>query len=143
MDAWFDERFGLAGGSDAHFFRRAHLAKYRIVWADDAVVKEWFPPSRLTATSILTRAYSVGNGMSMLDIEFGRPIWARLIVFGQAVLSAAKGVILLPLCAFVGKRGLVRALWHVWRAGGMLTGLAGWRFALYRKAQSATEHVAC
>ena len=33
MAQHFDERFGLTGGEDMHFFRRIHLAGHKIVWA--------------------------------------------------------------------------------------------------------------
>ena len=44
MDALFDERLALSGGSDSEFFERFAASGRRIVWADAAIVHEWFPP---------------------------------------------------------------------------------------------------
>ena len=132
MKPVFDERFGLSGGSDVHFFRRVHLAGYSIVWADQAVVKEWMPANRGTTKQNLLRAYSIGNSTSLLEVELNRSLGTRLTVLSRALVYAAKAFVLLPLGLLVGKRGFVRALWHLYRAAGMLTGLVGHRFTFYR-----------
>jgi GT2 family glycosyltransferase len=130
----FDERFGLAGGSDVHFFRRVHLAGYKIVWCDEAVVHEHMPAERATAKWILRRAYHVGNTWALLDIELGSPLTTRAALAVQSLWSAAKGIILLPLGLVLGKRGLVRACWHLCRAAGTAVGLVGVRFEQYRRS---------
>ena len=63
----FDERFSLIGGDDVHFFRRAHAAGARIVWADDALVEDDVPSERLASSRAFGRR--VGRGRS-----FGLPL---------------------------------------------------------------------
>ena len=49
LDALFDERMALSGGSDVELFRRFAAQGHSIVWADEAVVFEWVPRSRANA----------------------------------------------------------------------------------------------
>lgn len=132
MDLWFDERIGLGGGSDVEFFRRVHLAGHTIVWADRAVVEEWMPASRISVKWVLLRAYSQGNAATLLEIKLGHPLRSRLTAVGRAALLATRGLVLLPMRLALGQRGLIQSLWYVCRAAGMLSGLAGYRFAYYR-----------
>ena len=61
----FAEAFALNGGDDTHFFMRANDQGFSIVWADDAVVHETVPPTRLSARWLLMREYRRGNTLSL------------------------------------------------------------------------------
>ena len=61
----FAEALALNGGDDTHFFMRAHDQGFSIVWADDAVVHETIPASRLSARWLLMREYRRGNTLSL------------------------------------------------------------------------------
>jgi GT2 family glycosyltransferase len=128
----FDERIGLGVGEDVNFFRRVQRAGYTIVWADQAVVTQSMPASRTTARGILQRAFSIGNAHSHLKFDDWPTFAAVLAVLCEASCTFAKGMGLLPLGLFLGKRGFVRSLWHVYRAAGMLVGLMGFRYPYYR-----------
>ena len=60
MDAFFDERLALSGGSDSEFFERFAASGRRIVWADAAIAHEWVPASRVSVRWLLARAFRVG-----------------------------------------------------------------------------------
>ena len=57
----FDPELGLSGGEDSEFFGRLSKAGYRMVWCDDACVREWTPPSRTRVAWVMKRAFRVGS----------------------------------------------------------------------------------
>jgi GT2 family glycosyltransferase len=69
--AWFDERFGLSGGEDAHFFGALADAGRSYASCAAAVVYEHVPRSRVGAGYILRRA--LRNGSVNIRIERQRP----------------------------------------------------------------------
>jgi glycosyltransferase involved in cell wall biosynthesis len=132
MDALFPEHFGLGGGEDVHFFRRVHAAGHSIVWADEAVVREWVPASRLTARGLFLRACSSGNGQAWLDLEAGHALTTRLGLLREATYCVGMACIVFPLKALAGTRNLAAWLWHWGWAVGTLAAIVGYRFAYYR-----------
>lgn len=130
----FNEAMGLNGGDDTHFFMRARLAGHRIVWADDAIVVEDVPSTRVTVRWLLRREYRRGNTLSLClrDLVPSRLRWARRAVNGT--WRIASGLLLLPPSAIGGKAHAVRALRRVSLGAGYLSGLVGMRFDEY------TEH---
>ncbi len=71
----FDERLNLMGGEDTLFFRSLRRAGLRMVWADDARVREWIPAARLTRRWLVRRMvrYGVADGFIALELA---PGWA-------------------------------------------------------------------
>lgn len=57
----FDERLALAGGEDAIFFRRLQQAGYRIVFAEDARVRETVPRERACLGYLFRQEFRNGN----------------------------------------------------------------------------------
>jgi succinoglycan biosynthesis protein ExoM len=65
----FDPRFALSGGGDIVFFRAIHAAGYRIVYAQDACVRDMIPRERTTLRFLWWRWYRVGA-----NARFKRPV---------------------------------------------------------------------
>lgn len=128
----FDERKAFCGGTDTHLFLRLSKAGHRIVWADEAVVHEWNPPSRLTARWLLRRSFRVSSNWSACE----REIQPTAGVLGLRVLKAtmrlAQGITLLPVSVLGGRAAVVRALQCVSIGAGSLAGLLGWELPEYR-----------
>lgn len=132
----FHEGFALSGGSDTHFFMRARLEGRRIVWADEAVVRELVPASRVDPAWLRRRAYRRGTtlSLSLLDLQDTPVRRARRVALG--VLEVGKGVAAAAVAPFLAggggrvgvERGVDRAAFGV----GLLAGLAGRRFDEYR-----------
>src|SRR5262245_44132399 len=137
LDALFDERMALSGGSDVELFRRFAARGHSIVWADEALVFEWVPRSRSNARWILQRAFRVGAQSAFVDRHCGgRPLAAaRLLAHGGWCL--AKGTALLPVGALRGRAGAVRALRLAAFGAGRLGGLAGLQREEYRAVHGA------
>lgn len=137
MDPIFEERMAMTGGSDGHFSRRVHQAGYRIVWADEAVVHDWLPASRVNGRWILQRAYRIGTTTAFIELDihpFPKAV-ARLVSAG--CMRLIKGTLLLPLGCVLGKRRLIQYTRFICYGAGMLAGLLGARYQEYRRTHGA------
>ncbi len=134
LGALFDEEMGFTGGSDTHFFRRVHQAGFKLVWADEAVVYDWIPASRMTTHWILQRAYRYGVMTPVIerDVRPGLVTSARLLLIG--CYRVLKGILFLPLSWPLGRHLSVLYLRHIYYGAGMLGGLFGIRYQEYRRA---------
>jgi len=132
MDALFDERLALSGGSDREFFERFTGLGNRIVWADTAIIHESVPVSRLSVRWLLARAFRVG--CSTVRIERQRVPRMRSIAWllANGCWCMLKGALLLGLAALGGRAAAVRALCLVSYGAGRLHGLGGFAYEEYR-----------
>jgi len=128
----FDIRLALTGGSDADFFRRAHLAGCTIIWNDEAIVWETVPPSRANLGWLLRHAYRIGNSWSFIETNLDRTWRSRTRMLGRSAARTLRGFVLLPLVLVAGTGGLARSLWNFCYAAGLVAGLAGCRYEEYR-----------
>jgi succinoglycan biosynthesis protein ExoM len=128
----FDERMALTGGSDTHFFRRVARAGYKIVWADEAVVTDWLPASRITARWILQRGFRMGTSKVLIDMDL-RP-WPIALPFltSIGIYRISTGALLALPGLLIGKHFFMRQVRYVCYGAGLLAGLAGVRYKEYR-----------
>lgn len=136
MGERFDEELGLTGGEDTLFFARACEAGYRLVWADEAVVHEWTPPSRANAGWLLRRAYRLGNTRSLYERRAGSGPVVRAVRIAKGCGRLVQGLLVLTPAAlispFVGRQAVMKSLVLVCRGAGMLAGVFGVRHEEYR-----------
>jgi len=66
---YFDPRFGLNGGDDSDFFKRALNKDKEIFWADNAITYEEVSEEQLTLSWQLKRSFRSSNG-AMLHVIF-------------------------------------------------------------------------
>ena len=121
----FDPTFGLTGGEDRHFVRRAAQHGAHLVWADSAVAHEFVDPRRLTRRWFLRRTTRIASTAvrSELILAGGLRRRARHLVRGgyRLLTGAATGVFHLAKCdRDASFKGLVRAA-SGW--GGLLGGM--------------------
>lgn len=128
----FDERFGRSGGEDTHFFMRARLAGARIVWADEAVVDELVPASRVSAGWLVRRAYRRGNTLSLClrDLRDSWPNRGRRVV--RAGVEVLLGSARLVASVLGGRRFAIAGASQVAYGLGLASGLVGIRYEEYR-----------
>jgi glycosyltransferase involved in cell wall biosynthesis len=135
----FDDRFALTGGEDLEFFRRATNQGARIIWADDAAVEEWIPPTRANARWLLQRAYRGGNTLGQVDRDRPDVLVARAMRLIRGTGRLTQGLLLAPVAVLVPRAltvRFVRALMLIWRGAGMIAGVLGRRYEEYRKTHS-------
>lgn len=133
MEHHFDERFRLNGADDSHFFRRLARSGRKLVWADDACVREWIPNSRVTAPWLMQRAFRTGNGMAMITTDLSESAWRHVVVVSKSLVWMVIGIVAMPISAVLGKHRLVRAAQYTSYGLGLLLGVFGVQFQEYRR----------
>jgi len=128
----FDERMALCGGSDDEFFRRFDAAGHRIVWADEAVVREWVPPSRARLAWILRRAFRIGSSAALVEGRLADTPVTRRRQLAHALWCMAKGSALALSALPRGFGPCVREARLAATGLGRLAGLAGFTYREYR-----------
>ena len=135
----FDARFGFIGCEDRHFFQRVHMAGYRIVWADDAIVYEWIPAARANARWLIKRRYRIGSSVSLIERDLTPTFSALIRRILKALGSLGIGCLFLLASIFGGKVKLLRgATWMAYGLG-MLAGLLGFSYREYLSASETTR----
>jgi succinoglycan biosynthesis protein ExoM len=132
MPAPFDERKPLSGGTDTHLFRTLLTAGHRIAWADDAIVHEFNPPTRLTGKWLMRRAYRVSSNWSSTERELqpGMDVSAKRLA--KALFRIGQGVALFPVGLVAGRHVLVRSGLFVATGAGFIAGMTGHELEEYR-----------
>jgi len=133
MGSAFDERFSMTGGEDTHFFTRVYLAGHKMIFANDAVVREVIPVSRANVKWLLMRAYSNGSILSRCERDLMPSLKRRCRRFAGGVRRLVQGLcLILPGC-FLGRIVLVKGLRQFFTGLGMLAGPFGARYQQYRQ----------
>ncbi|WP_017314649.1 glycosyltransferase family 2 protein [Mastigocladopsis repens] len=135
LDKIFDERFALTGGEDSHFFMRVYRAGYKLVWADEALVYEWIPESRINMRWILQRGYLGWSRHSFCERELYPSIMVLAIRIAKGIALMIQGVCLIFPSLFLGQHVFIKALLHIYRGAGTLAGILGMRHEVYRITQ--------
>ena len=127
----FEPRFALTGGSDTEFFMRVRNSGFRMVWSNEAIVREWIPVSRANVRWVLRRAFRTGYTSALCDVRANgwRGLVARLVV---SFFRLAQGLMWFLPSLFLGKHSVVRSLWFLAKATGIWWGLFGRDFEEYR-----------
>ena len=105
-----------------------------MVWADDAVVDECIPPTRMTLRWLLQRAYRLANGRGNPELRRLEGVTRRW-VFVNGLKCLARGCVELALAVALRRGAVVRvhALLKLASGAGWLTGLFGLRFHEYAR----------
>ena len=132
LPSLFDERKALSGGTDTHFFLRAAAMERKIVWADEAIVKEWNPASRVNARWLALRAFRGGNTWATCEQEFHPSSAKRAVRAAKAFARIAHGVATFPLGLVLGRDVMLRSVQHVCNGAGSIASMAGVVYNEYR-----------
>lgn len=125
----FEERMRFTGGTDYLFFHRAIGRGLEVRWADRALVYDIVPSNRLTWKWVLQRQFRLGNTFAVSDLMQGG--WRRRVyrlAYGTARMGL--GIVMLPALAVSPYWGM-RALTHVLRGAGAVSGILGHAFEEY------------
>jgi GT2 family glycosyltransferase len=130
FDRHFDEEMALSGGEDEEFFARIVAAGFKIVWADNAIVHESVPASRLTLRWILQRGFGVGTSTAWMQLKHHSNTRIRLLAHGVYCMIKGAGLALsLPL---LGRAVAVEGLRLLSYGIGRIAGSSGYLHQEYR-----------
>lgn len=131
IDPPFDPAFGRTGGSDSLFFLHVRRAGARIVWANDAIVRETIPAARARIGWLAQRAFRVGNcGVFVERAALPLRTWAP-IRLAKTVAHFVVGLASLITAPLAGRSAALGALRHLCLACGALSAFCGFRYFEY------------
>ncbi|MCQ9388077.1 glycosyltransferase [Brevibacterium sp. 50QC2O2] len=129
-EAWFQDAFGLTGGSDAELTRRLVSEGCRIIWAANAIATEEVPQSRGTISWLAKRYRRIGG----VDFRLSTPTIfnrGRGVLLGVARVAAGAPVL---AGSWVFGRGLNAAAFRrVFRGIGYMEGAVNGGYVEYKR----------
>ena len=99
----FNPKFGLTGGEDTDFFKRAKELNISFCWCNEAIAYEYIGPNRAQVQYIVRRSFSGGNSFIRLRVE-NKGLDVRVYNF---LLSFFKLIIFFPLSPLFLLLGIV------------------------------------
>jgi len=141
----FDPAYGLTGGEDGDLLARLVNAGARIVWCDEAIVKEPVEPARLSLRWLLRRALRGGQDFARHTFtgRYGRQAATDRVRFvtraiAQLTLAVSLALVTWPFGRHRAARWLLKAAANL----GKLTVLAGWHYREYAAPRQAVAPLA-
>lgn len=142
LDVWFDEDFGLTGGSDTMFTHTLISRGARVVWCDEALAREPVPDRRRTRRWVLQRSLRKGNVWARVKMRLATTRSSRFRVRVDLTMRGGWRLIT-GLGRFL--RGLATRSLQLQARGadqmatgtGVLLGVIGYVHTEYRRARQA------
>jgi glycosyltransferase involved in cell wall biosynthesis len=132
----FEEKMRFTGGSDYRFFNLAIRKGLRVFWAADALVYDIIPAKRMTWKWVLLRQYRLGNTFAVSDtIDGGWPRRLKRLAYGAG--RTGLGLVMLPAIIVSPYWGM-RALTHVLRGAGAVSGILGHAYQEYAPQRTSS-----
>jgi succinoglycan biosynthesis protein ExoM len=135
----FDMRFNLTGGSDSHFSRRVIQHGGKVIWADEAIVKEYNPPNRLMVSWILQRAFRIAFTTTLIE----KDLYSFYIVFMRFLKACYNFflgfVLFIPFVVYYGYPGIIKSLQKMARSAGAIYALFGGHYEEYSRNTVESE----
>ena len=128
----FNEAMATTGGSDAYLTHALHQLNARMVWADDAVVTETVPASRVSMQWLLRRSYRSGLMRAYTEHDRADSSLVSLRIVAKGELMVAAGLLSAPFALPMAKHRLVKSLRRSLYGAGLVAGVFGQRYEEYR-----------
>ncbi|MEL7035751.1 MAG: glycosyltransferase family 2 protein [Cyanobacteria bacterium J06592_8] len=125
LDQVFDNRLARKAAEDTHLFMRLHKEGYRIIWANEAIVRECIPTSRTNIKWIIKRAYWGSSAYSRFERELYPSAKVQTIRFTKGCGWISLGILRMISAVFKGKHTFVQGLLNIYRGVGAVSGLFG------------------
>lgn len=119
----FDPAFGLTGGEDTEFSHRLYLAGRRLVWCDEAVVREKVGAHRATLAWIRQRSYRSGQTFFRIFVQRAPPA-PKMAWLAKKLAQLAGAVFASCAVAPVSARLRSEYAAAAWRSAGQLSAFA-------------------
>jgi len=128
----FDTRFALGGGTDTLLTRQLTQKGGKILWLDEALVKEEVPPSKVTMRWLLARSFR----RRINDIKFDFILKGKAYAYFFSYLSLFKNLIYafaFLILALLHRKHLYSSLDHFAVAGATIAAVAGFSYNEYNR----------
>lgn len=133
----FDRSLDFAGGEDLLFFRQLLDNGAKFVYAARAETTEIVVAERARTRYILKLNYRRGNTLAICDVRVRPGISVALLRAAKGLLRLSRGAAgLVPLSLTRGRRGALVAACDVAHGLGSLTGLFGFVYQAYGRADA-------
>lgn len=130
----FDEAMALSGGEDTLLTMKLRRAGHAILWCDEAVVQEWVPSSRATASWLIRRAFRGGTAYALSESIVHRSGRLRVLRVVKGVARCIQGAGRVILGALTLRLDRIVAGAQTTALGvGMVMGVAGLRYEEYKR----------
>jgi len=127
----FNPVFNFMGSSDSYFFYQAYLKGAKIVWVDEARVKEVLSKNRVDVGWIIQRSFRMG----VTDFEMKKQLGAYYSIFNSILmyilylfLFALLSILSLPLSKGIS----LKLFLQVAKAAGFIYKMAGFTYLEYK-----------
>jgi glycosyltransferase involved in cell wall biosynthesis len=127
----FEERFRSNGADDTYLFMQLYAKGYKAVWADNALVTEWVPPSRMNPKWLWKRAYRRGNGFAFCELVHNPSLATKIQRIVKGIFRFIQGVVTVIFC-FGRKATFVRGVQTACIGIGMIAGTLGVEYQEYK-----------
>ena len=131
-DGPFDPEFGLSGGSDSLFFRRAAKNGAKLIWCNESTVEEAVPPERMTFGFLKKRSFRGGQSYARIFLP-AASFLEKIFWFLKRFIYTLTAILLWPLALIFGQKYLARVTRKLFLNLGQLSVLTGRYFYEYRK----------
>lgn len=128
----FDERMALTGGSDTMLSRVLHQQGARMVWADEAIVYEHVPPSRLHVRWVLQRALRTGNTFSITEAYVDASARTQVLRLIKGLRRIIHGLFTSVINVPTGRTAVLSALALACRGVGEVAGVLNLHYREYK-----------
>lgn len=131
LDGPFDKRLMLTGGSDTLLTRSLFKEGAKIIWADEAIVKEINPPHRTCEAWLVQRAFRSGLTTVLIEKYLNTSKWDWFLRLIKSIFHILKGIILMvPFIIYYGYAGLIKGIRFIAQGSGEIYALFG---GIYRE----------
>ena len=130
----FNPDYGLTGGEDGDLLCRLAQRGARLVWCDEAVVREPVASNRLSLTWLLQRAMRGGQDFARHTFSgrYGTPIQTRcVLLFVRSLLQMVLAVVLAAMVWPAGRQHAASCLIKGAANLGKLSAFWGWHYREY------------
>jgi succinoglycan biosynthesis protein ExoM len=129
----FNKQFALTGASDDYFFREFTKKGFKIIWANDAIVYEFVPPSRINLRWLMQRSYRGGLYFTFVQLRINPGKKLVLVRVCKGILRILFGISVMILSIFRGYHTFVSGAQSVALGCGTFAGLFGIKYHEYKK----------